>query len=165
LTLAPLLKLIIRGRLWRHAPSKGNAMDPGKFFCRVRSVIADTLCYTLGLSQTDVARVGLCFVSPLHVASPPSPLLLFWMREKWFIYPEEGTYQYILHHSNAPLACTRVLLSVPRTYAACAGRFGRDRCGASHIVPHIDCPAPYMCREGGYVGCRVCLCCSCLQCC
>ena len=66
---------------------------------------------------------------------------------------------YMLHHSNAPLACTRV----PRTYAACAGQFGRDRCGASHIVSHMDCPAPY--REGGYVGCRVCLFCSCLQYC
>jgi hypothetical protein len=98
----------------------------------------------------------------LPISNPPSsPLLLCWMREKRFIYTEEGTYMYMLHHSNAPLACTRV----PRTYAACAGRFGRDRCGASHIVPHIDCPAPYMYREGGYVGCRVCLCCSCLQCC
>ena len=76
LTLPPLLKLIIRGRLWRHAPSKGNAMDPGKFFCRVRSVIADTLCYTLGLSQTDVAGVGLCFVSPLAI---PHPLPFFYV--------------------------------------------------------------------------------------
>ena len=48
-------------------------MDPGEFFCHVRSVIANTLCYTLGLSQTDVAGVGLCFVSPLHVAPPPLP--------------------------------------------------------------------------------------------
>jgi hypothetical protein len=60
--------------------TKGNAANTEELFCRVRSDISDTLCYTLGLSQTDVVGVGRCFVSPLA----PSALLRYWMREKWF---------------------------------------------------------------------------------